>query len=217
MAHERSYPPVFLSTEEIKLQVSRDVKEGRLRKIGPRLYTPNVGDEPAGVVRRNLWEVVSLLFPDRVVGYRTAIEGKPSPEGTVNLVGGYDRLLEIPGLTIRQIEGPGPLEGDTRFMGTLWLASRPRALLECLRPSRTTAAGSRHLPRDEIERQIERLARVSGVDEVNRLRDEARSLAPDLGAPSEFDELNDIIGSILESHSGPLPSRAAVARGAGQP
>jgi hypothetical protein len=103
------------------------------------LYTPNVADEPAPVVRRNLWEVVSLLFPDRVVGYRTAIEGKPSPEGTVNLVGGYDRLLELPGLTIRQIEGPGPLEGDTRFIGTLWLASRPRALLECLRPSRPTS------------------------------------------------------------------------------
>lgn len=66
-----------------------------------------------------------MLFPDRVVGCRTAIKGKPSPEGTVKCVGGYDRLLDLPGLTIRQIEGPDPLEGDTRFMGTLWLASRP--------------------------------------------------------------------------------------------
>ncbi|MEX2468002.1 MAG: hypothetical protein WD995_13915 [Gemmatimonadota bacterium] len=206
MAHERSYPPVFLSTEDIKLQVSRDAKEGRLHKIGPRLYTPNVVDEPATVVRRNLWEVVSLLFPDRVVGYRTAIEGKPSPEGTVNLVGGYDRLLELPGLTIRQIAGPGPLQGDTRFMGTLWLASRPRAFLECLRPSRTTPAGSRRLPREEIERQMERLARVSGADEVNRLRDQARSLASDLQAEAEFEALNDIIGSTTSSaRSGSSP------------
>lgn len=217
MAQARSYPPVFISTEAIKLQVSRDAKEGRLRKIGPRLYTPNVADEPATVVRRNLWEVVSLLFPDRVVGYRTAIEGSPSPEGTVNLVGGYDRLLELPGLTIRQIAGPGPMEGDTRFMGTLWLASRPRALLECLRPSRTTAAGSRRLPREEIERQIERLARVSGTGEVNRLRDRARSLAPDLDAEGEFEALSDIIGSILGSQPGPLKSPTALARAAGEP
>lgn len=217
VARKRSYPPVFLSTDEIKLQVSRDVKAGALRKIGPRLYTPNLDDQPAVVVRQNLWEVAGLLFPDTVVGYRTAIEGRPSPEGTVNLIGGYDRLLELPGLTVRQIKGPGPLDGDTPFMKRLWLASRARALLECLRPSRTTAAGSRRLPREEIERQIERLARVSGEEAANHLRHQARSIADDLDARTEMDALNEIIGSILGSRTGTLSSPTALARAAGEP
>lgn len=217
MARNLPYPPVFLSTDDITLQVSRAVKAGELRKIGPRLYTPDVAADPAAVIRRNLWEVVGLLFPDTVVGYRTAIEGKPSPEGTVNVVGGYARLLELPGLAVRQIKGPGPLRGDRRFMKSLWLASRARALLECLRPSRATAAGSRGLPREEIERLIEQLVRVSGEPAVNRLRDDARSLVDELDAQAEFERLNGIIGAIVGSRAGALSARSAVARAAGEP
>lgn len=217
MANEVNFPPVFLSTDEIKLQVSRRAKRGQIRKIGPRLYTTNVSDDPAAVIRRNVWEVVGLLFPDTVVGYRTALEGKPSPEGTVNLVGGYDRLLELPGLTVRQIKGPGPLEGDTPFVGRLWLASRARALLESLRPSRATVAGARGLPREEIERMVERIVRVALEDGANELRDLARRVSPKLEAEKEFHTLNDIIGTILGSQTGPLTAPTAVARGAGEP
>lgn len=217
LANEGTYPPIFLSTDRIKLQVSRELRRGRVRKIGPRLYTTNVADDPGAVIRRNLWEVVGLLFPATVVGYRTAIEGKPSPEGTVNVVGGYDRVLKLPGLTIRQIKGPGPLDGDSGFMQSLLLASRGRAFLECLRPSRATAAGARGLPREEIEKRIERMIRVSGEAEVNKLRDQAWRLAPELGAEEEFRTLDEMIGSILGSRRGTLTSPAAVARATGEP
>jgi hypothetical protein len=43
------------------------------------------------------------------------------------------------------------------------------------------------------------------------------SLASDLDAQAEFDELNDIIGSILGSETGVLRSRSALARAAGEP
>ncbi|MGH7574059.1 MAG: Fic family protein [Longimicrobiales bacterium] len=211
------FPPVFLSTDEIKLRVSREVKRGRARKIGPRLYTTDVTGDPAAIIRRNLWEVVGLLFPDTVVGYRTAVEGKPSPEGTINVVGAYDRIVKLPGLTVRQMKGPGPLDADARFMGGLWLASRARAFLECLRPSRASAAGTRGLPREEIERRIERIIRVSGESEANALRDEARVVAPALGAGRELRVLDDIIGTILGSRSGRLSSPAALARRMGEP
>ena len=217
MANPSTFPPVFLSTDEIKAAVSREVKRGRLRKIGPRLYTPDVEEEPGAVIRRNLWEVVGLLFPDTVVGYRTALEGMPSPEGTVNLVGGYDRMLKLPGLNVRQIEGAGPVEADARFMGRLWLASPARAMLESLRPSRATYAGARALPREEIERRIERIVRVSGENAANALRDQARAIAPALAAEAELATLDEIIGAILGSRTGPLGSAAAAARGAGEP
>jgi len=217
LARKSVFPPIFLSRDDIKLQVSREVRAGRARKIGPRLYTTDVTEEPEVVIARNLWEVVGLLFPDAVVGYRTALEGKPSPEGTVNLVGAYERILRMPGLTVRQIRGPGPLKGDTRFVGRLWLASRPRALLESLRPSRRTAAGSRGLPRQEIERRIERLIRVSGESEANALRDRAREIAPALGAEPEFRVLSDLIGAMLGSRTAGLSAPAAIARSAGEP
>lgn len=213
----REYPPVFLSTEEITSQVSRGVKAGALRKLGPRLYTPQVSDGPEAVIHRNLWEVVGLLFPGTVVGYRTALEGRPSPEGTVNVVGSYKRLVQLPGLAIRQSEGPGHLPGDQPFVGGLWLASRARALLECLRPTRASDAGSRSLPREEIERRIEQIVRISGESAVNELRDDARSLVQHLDAQAEFDDLNRIIGAILSSRTGPLTSPAAVARARGEP
>ena len=133
------------------------------------------------------------------------------------LVAGYDRILKLPGLAIRQIRGPGPLDGDTRFVSRLWLASRPRAFLECLCPSRATAAGARGLPREEIERRIERLIRVSGEGEANALRDQAQQIAPVLGAEKELRALVDIIGSILGSRTGPISAPAARARRAGQP
>jgi hypothetical protein len=217
LAKQSAFPPIFLSGDSIKLQVSRELKRGLLRKIGPRLYTTDVTDDPASVIRRNLWEVVSLLVPNTVVGYRTAIEGKPSSEGTVNLVGGYDRILKLPGLTIRQINGPDPLPGDTPFMRSLWLASRARALLECLRPSRATAAGARGLSREDVENLLERWIRISGEEEANRIRDQARALTPALGAERELRMLEDIVGSILGSSGGKLTSPAALARASGEP
>lgn len=218
MARKRiEYPPVFLSSEEITSQVSRAVRAGELRKLGPRLYTPQMSDPPEAVIQRNLWEVVGLLFPGTVVGYRTALEGRPSPEGTVNVVGSYRRLVQLPGLAIRQSEGPGYLPGDQPFVGGLWLASRARALLECLRPTRGSVAGSRGLPREEIERRIEQIVRISGEAAVNTLRDDARALVHDLQAQAELEEMNRIIGAVLSSRSGPLSSPPAVARARGEP
>ncbi len=217
LAKEFGFPPIVLSTAENKLNVSRAARRGRIRKIAPRLYTTNLTDDPATVIRQNLWEVVGLLFPDTIVGYRTALEGKPTREGTVNLVGPYDRVVHLPGLTVRQIKGPGPLAGDTRFMRSLWLASRARAFLESIRPSRTKAAGARGLPRDEIERRLEQLVRVSGEAEANKLRDSARALAPALGAEAELRVLNDIVGALLGSRMEELTAPAAQSRARGEP
>jgi hypothetical protein len=217
LAQKDPFPPVFLSDDTLKLEVSLRVKRGLLRKIGPRLYTTDVHADPATVIRRNLWEVVGLLFPNTVVGYRTAIESGPSPDGTVNVVGGYDRIVRLPGLTVRQIKGPGPLPGDTRFMRTLWLASRARALLESLRPSRATQAGAKGFSREAVETLLERWIRISGEEEANRIRDRASALAPLLGCEKELRVLNELIGAILGSGTGRLSSPAAVARAAGEP
>jgi hypothetical protein len=219
MSKERimNLPEVFLSREEIKTDLARAVKAGLAKKIGPRLYTNNMADPREEIIQRNLWQVVGLLFPGSVVGHRTALEARPSPENTVFLTGPYTRTLALPGLTIRQVAGPGPLDGDQPFVQNLWFASRARAFLEVLKPSRATATGARGLPVGEVEARIDTIIRSSGEKEVNRLRDQAREIAETLGANREFTALDSVVGAMLRTRKAELESPVASARAGGQP
>lgn len=120
-----SLPEVFLSTTPTRRNISRWTRSGLVRQLAPRLYTRNLKDEPEAIIRRNLWFVVGLLFPGTLVSHRTAIENGPSSEGTINLTGSYSRIVELPGLTVRLIPGPGPLPGDTQYIAGLWLGRGP--------------------------------------------------------------------------------------------
>src|SRR5215218_5042935 len=210
-------PEVFVSTSGISLAVSAAVRAGTVRKLGTRLYTTNTDDPLDDIARRHLWQIVGLLFPDSVVSHRTALEGRPTPRGTLFLTGRYNRLVELPGVRIRQLRGPGPLDGDNRFVQTLWLASPARAYLECLRVRRIRGPESPALSRDEIETRLERLVRHGGETEVNALRDRARAIAPALGAERAFDELEALIGTLLRTRSARLSTPAARARAGGEP
>lgn len=211
-------PEVFRSHTEISSQVSRAVDAGRIRKIGPNLYTNNTADDVRTVVQRNRWQIVSLLYPDTVVSYRTAVEGRPAEDGTVFLTGSYNKLDDsLPGLTISLRKGPGPLEGDRPFVGDLWIASRARQFLEVLKPSRSRKTVARGLQRDEVETLLERHLRQAGPDALNELRDQARDIAPALNAATEFDELDSIIGTLLGTREAELVSPTAQARSEGTP
>ena len=212
-----SLPEVFLSTAGISTHVSRAVSAGKARKIGPRLYTTNMTDAPESIVKRNLWPIVGLLFPDAVVGHRTALEGRPTADGTVFLTGRYTRTVTFPGLTVRTVKGPGPLTGDNQFIGGLWHASRARAFLENLKPSRKRSGPARTLPRQELQDQLERLLQVSGTEALNRLRDEAGTIASVLEAEREYAQLHKTIGTLLGTSKARLSAPAAIARVAGRP
>src|SRR4051812_25271765 len=207
MAENRSLatlPEVFVSTRSLSATVGEAVRMGVARKIGSRLYTTNLSDSPEAVVRRHLWQVVGLLFPDSVVSHRTALEAKPTPRGTIFLTGPYDRIVELPGLRVRQVKGAGPLDGDNRFVQTLWLASPARAFLECLRVRRVRGPESPALTRDEIEARLERMVRHGGEAEANAVRDRARAIAPALGAEAAADELDALIGALLRTRTAKL-------------
>ncbi|MBL0938814.1 MAG: Fic family protein [Gemmatimonadaceae bacterium] len=171
---------------------------------------------PERIVARNLYHVVSLLVPATVISHRTAIENRPAEDGSVFVSAPYERRLALPGTVIRLVEGPGPLAGDRPLMG-VHLASRARALLECLKPSRARSGVARGLPRSRIEEELERDLRGGGPDALNRLRDEARELAPALDAAHEFDVLHDIIGGLLHTRPVRLTAPVALARAAGMP
>lgn len=210
------WPTVFLSDAKISAQVSGAAKRGKVAKIGPRLYTTRVSDPPAVVVRAHLWDIVQLLFPGLVVGYRTALHTKPTTEGKIFLVGPYARTVKLPGLSIRVLRGPGILSGDIPYGGGMYLASPARGLLECMSGKRVDAE-SPTLPRAEVEAYVERRIRTAGETWANQVRDRAREIAPLLGLQAEAEELHALIGAMLGTVRAKLSTPAAVARAEGAP
>jgi hypothetical protein len=213
---ELGLPEVFLSTRENSRQVSNWRARGFVRKIAPRLYTTNLEDAPETLIRRHLLPVLSLLFPNTILSHRSALEAKASPEGTITLTGAYPRIVRLPGVTVRVVPGPRPLEGDTPLLGIM-RASEARAVLESLGQGRTSDLGSPHLPRQDIEAFLERKLASAGESALNRLRDRAREIAPQLRAEAEFRTLDAIIGALLGTRSARLSAPAAIARAQGEP
>ena len=210
-------PEVFLSDTQTSATAGRMVRAGTARKIGPRLYTRNALDAPEEVVARNLWPIVALLMPGAVVSHRTAFENRPAPDGSVFLSGPYPRQIALPGVTLRQIVGGGPVQGDMPYMGGLHLASRPRAFLENLLPSRSRGLVARSVGREGVEERLAETLRVGGEKALNRLRDEARAVAPLLGLEEQARTLDGLAAALLRSRPSDLKTPTARAYAAGQP
>jgi len=208
---------VILSDRASSVAISRLVKAGKARKLGPRLYTTNVTDAREAVVSRNLWPIVAMLMPGSVVSYRTAFENRPAPDGSVFLSAAYPRRVTLPGIILRQVKGHGPAPGDMSYMGSLYLASRPRTFLENLLPSRRRDAIAKTVTREDVENRLAELLRISGADALNRLRDDARKIAPALGLDKQFHALDGMIGALLRSRPSTLKTPAARAYAEGEP
>ena len=208
---------VFLSDSQGATEAGRMVRAGTARKLGPRLYTRNMLDTPEAIVSRNLWQVAALLMPGGVVSYRTAFENRAAPDGSIFLSGSYPRQIALPGITLRQVVGNGPVTGDLPYMGTLYLASRPRTFLENLLPSRHRGLIARSVGRAEVEVRLADMLRVGGEDALNRLRDEARVVAPQLGLEAQLRMLNSLVGALLRSRTADLQAPIARAYATGEP
>jgi fido (protein-threonine AMPylation protein) len=210
-------PEVFVSDSSISKSVYDAVDRGLLRKIGSRLYTRNLQDDLEALVRRNWYGLIASYYPDALIADRTALENKPAEDGSVFLISSKKREVALPGLTFRPRVGPEPIESDRPFSGVR-LASTPRAYLENLRESRARGGRlPRTMPRDEIEQRLDAMIRRQGEVAVNRLRDDARAIAPQLGYEAEAAELSELIGSLLGTREGNLVSATGNARHAGQP
>ncbi len=210
-------PEVFVSDSSISKAVYEAVERGQLRKLGSRLYTRNLKDDPERLIRRNWYNLIASYYPDAVIADRTALENKPAEDGSVFLISSKKRETSLPGLTFRPRTGPKPIDSDRPFSGVR-LASIPRAYLENLRESRARGGRlPRTLSRDELEQRLDALIRQQGEAAVNRLRDDAKVIAPQLGYDEEADELHELIGSLLGTRDGDLASTIGRARHAGQP
>ena len=208
-------PEVFVSDAAITKAVSREVARGALRKIGTRLYTRNLEEDPEALVRRNWYHLITAYFPDAIIADRTAIENRPADDGSVFLISEKKRDVELPGLTFRPRKGAPPQPGDTPFIGGAYISSSARAYLENMRPSRARGGRvARTLSRAELEERLDGLLRRQGEGALNRMRDDARSLAPALGLGDEAEELGALIGTLLGTRDAKVESGVGKARAA---
>lgn len=203
-------------------RVSRLARAGKLRAIHRGIYTSDLETPLEQIVRQNWRQIAEYLYPGSVLGYRSAQEGKPDPEGRVFLVqGNRARRTELPGLILIIIPGPGPILGLEPAMndlpyGKLFVSSEARRLLENLYTGR--GATMRTMGRAWVESQLSRLCTLRGEYKVNELRDTARQLAELLELCAQFKILNGILSTLMKTGDARrLTAVDALARAAGKP
>ncbi len=213
-----NFPEVFLSSEAIKKQVTRELHKGTIRKIGPRLYTKNIKDSPEYIVKKHIWSIASLYFLDGLVADRTAMENAPTPDGSIFLISKRKRDVVLPGYILKPRTGIPALESDYPFIGNLKICSQARAFLENMKPSRgRQGRASRTLSQKEIEERLDSIIRGGGENAINKLRDKAKQLAPKLGLQKECLKLEKQIGALLGTKETVFLSDVTKARQKGKP
>ena len=124
-------------------ELSRKERRGEIQRIGPGLYTGNLLLSPRAVIKRNAINVAAAVEPGAMLAVRSGFELLPMEvEGQQHLFvsGRTTGTTELDGLTIHRIKGPGPLDGDSSYLG-LFLPSVARRCLENLVPARVRKGG----------------------------------------------------------------------------
>ena len=187
------------SDKKLNRQISLLQKQGRIRKIAPRLYTPIFKESAETIIRRNLFEVIALLYPGALLSHRSAFEFEPTSAGHIFLTHTYTRKVSIPGISLRFIEGPGPTDDDRIFYGNLRVSQQARAFLENLQTLGTPGPTSRSIALPRVEEKLEQIIRIQGEEEIKQLREKAANLARELNMERAFKRLDRIIGALLST------------------
>ncbi len=210
---------IFASKDTaISRQLGKLTETGQIKKIAPRIYTSNFEDSDEVIIKRNIFTILGKLYPGAVLSHRSALEFKPTSANQIFVTYTYTKKIELPGITIRFMEGMPALEEDHPFSGALFVSQQERAFLENLQSSRQIGPTSKTITLPEIESKLEQIVQVKGEEGLNQFSDTAREIAQQLGMQSEFEKLNKLISALLSTKpSKILTSPLAVARALGNP
>jgi len=199
-------------------RISKMLQEKKIRKIAPRIYSTNFEEAPSAIVKRNILEILGNLYPNAVLSHRSAFEFKPTTTNKLFVTYTYTKKIKLPGITINFLEGKGPIDGDNKMIGELYVASEPRRFLENLQITKKTGPDSKTLSIPQIEEKLDDILRIKGEEGLNGLRDKARDLSKILNMQKEYERLNKIIGALFSTKpSKILKSDLALSRSVGLP
>lgn len=213
-------------SEAIDRKIRRDHAAGKLQRIAQGIYVEHRGEQVESIVLRNWPRIVAYLVPDGVVTDRSGLEAQPwrdrssgTPKGDAVLFMSAPRsraILKLPGLIVHIRQGIGSVTDDIPYLGT-HLASEARRLLDNMAPSRARSGPARTVGPTEVERRLDSLCTTHGVSHLNIIRDKARALAPMIEREEEFDKLNAMIGTLLQTREGKALTPQGRARADGYP
>jgi hypothetical protein len=199
-------------------QINSLLKQKLIKKIAPRIYTSNLEEKPAVVIKRNWYRILAHLFPDALLSHRSALEFKPTNSGHIFVTHSYTSTVKYPGLIVHLLQGHDSIDGDNAFFENLRASQEARAFLENLQETRKQGEESKTLPVHEIEERLEAIIRARGEQGLNSLRDNAKEVSKTLKLQKEFKKLNQIISGLLATgKSKKLTSQVALARAMGEP
>ena len=200
--------------------LTRAVREGRIRRLAPSIYTADLVSAPEEVVAENRWPIVGRLLPGAVIADRSAAEDGRIVSGRLFVVSNLPRKsVRLPGLEIRVRSG-GPVEApvpDLPWPDGLRMSSPARTLLDNLAESRSRGGrAARTLTLAELEDWLARKALAWGPHRLERLRHDAVSLAEAIGAERELPAVERLFDQV-SGRSPPRPQAgpllAALSRG----
>ena len=201
-----------------RYKISKLLKEKKIRKLAPRIYSTNLEENPSEIVKRNILEILSNLYSGAVLSHRSAFEFKPTSTNQIFVTHSYTKKIKLPGVIINFLKGNGPVKGDNKLFGELYTSSKERAFLENLQITKKIGPDSKSLSISQIEEKLDDILRIHGESGLNSLRDKAKELADVLKMEKEYLGLNKIIGALLSTKpSKILKSAVALSRAAGLP
>ncbi|MDR2840983.1 MAG: Fic family protein [Paludibacter sp.] len=210
---------IFSSAESsISKQIGKAEKEGKIRKIFPRIYTSNLQDSAEYIIKRHFFDILKWRFPNAVISHRSASELRPTETGNFFITSNYTKkITDLSNFTLNVMEGKPALESDVNLDG-IYASSEWRWVLENMQVSRKKGGESKIFPIEFIEDKLEKIIIREGKEGINKFRDKAKEIAEQLDFKAEFDKLNALISALLSTHnSDVLSSVSAKARASGMP
>ena len=104
---------IFSSSKPaLSRSIAKLEKEGKLRKLAPKIFTPNFNELPKTIIRRNIYTIIGHLYPGSVLSHRSAFEFKPTATNHLFLTFTYARKVSLSGVVLNILEGAKAQDGD---------------------------------------------------------------------------------------------------------
>ncbi len=183
-------------------QLSRLYHQKKVRRIYRGIYTDNLKDSIAEIVRRHWMKIVSHIVPEGILTFRTAVDLKPIPfhgQLVVFITSSYSKTISLDGLLIKVTKGNNK-DYTEQLLPNIARSNTVRMLLENLSSVKGAYKEIKTIGIEGVENFLAKELVLRNEHTMNEYRDTAKIIAKDLGYLAEYEKLNSIISALLSTH-----------------